>query len=72
MVNLLFFFTFDHFSYQNGCIFPYLEKTPVHQVILYTAIKKLKEELLACGKPNTTVTDKKKSLIKELINKLLL
>ena len=71
MVNLFFFFTFDHFRYQKGRIFPYLEKTPVHEVILYTAIKKLKEGSLACGKPNATVTDKNVNY-KGALNKLLL
>ena len=65
MVNLFFFFTFDHFRYQKGRIFP------VHEVILYTAIKKLKEGSLACGKPNATVTDKNVNY-KGALNKLLL
>ena len=41
------------------------------QVILYTAIKKLKGGSLACGKPNATVTDKNVNY-KGALNKLLL
>ena len=55
MVNLFFFFNFDHYYQKN--VFAFLEKTPVHKVTLHSD-KKHVEGSPVYGKPNATVTDK--------------
>ena len=50
-------------------IFPFLEKTPVHQVILNNDEKHVERSLLGQIKCDC---DRQKPIVKELINKLLL
>ena len=60
---------FDHHHKTNVNIFPFLEKTPVHQVILYNDEKHVEGSLF---ETNQMDCDRQKRIAKELIHKLLL